>query len=123
MGMLATTGHDAPVGRKDPPRPLLPLSSTVYSPRCSLTSRTARALNSGSIFLGMTTSSWTQTGAASNLGCFTGRPVGLSLGPRPVDPPALEDERLIAAAGQSQRSQRRSCCTAPYGLRSNHGKT
>src|SRR5450756_262802 len=83
----------------------------------------ARALNSGSIFLGMTTSSWTQTGAASNLGCFTGRPVGLSLGPRPVDPPALEDERLIAAAGQSQRSQRRSCCTAPYGLRSNHGKT
>jgi len=24
MGMLATTGHDAPVGRKDPARPLLP---------------------------------------------------------------------------------------------------
>jgi hypothetical protein len=51
-------------------RPHLPLSSTVYSARCSLAIRTARALNSASILFGMTASSWTQTGAASNLGRF-----------------------------------------------------
>src|ERR1035437_8348086 len=36
---------------------VMPLTSTVYSLRCSLPSRAARALNSGSIFLGITTSS------------------------------------------------------------------
>src|SRR5690606_19816750 len=42
-----------------------------YSARCSITRRTARALTSGSICFGMLPSSWTQTGAASNLGRFT----------------------------------------------------
>ncbi|OIQ70396.1 transposase DDE domain protein [mine drainage metagenome] len=50
-----------------------------------MTNLTARALNSGSIFFGMTTSSWTQTGAASNLGRFstdgTGEPLAIKLRP------------------------------------------
>ena len=41
-----------------------------YSDRCSNTRRNARAFSSGSITFGMNTSSWTQTGAASNLGRF-----------------------------------------------------
>jgi hypothetical protein len=41
-----------------------------YSPRCSITRRTARALSSGSIFFGMNCILPTQKDAASNLGRF-----------------------------------------------------
>ncbi len=42
-----------------------------YSPRWSLTRRTARAYSSSSIFLSMVLILWTQTGAASNLERFS----------------------------------------------------
>src|SRR5450759_1357081 len=43
----------------------------AYSCWCSVTIRTARTFSSGSIFFGMTSSSWTQTGAAPNPGRFS----------------------------------------------------
>src|SRR5674476_129623 len=51
----------------------------AYSCWCSVTIRTARTFSSGSIFFGMTSSSWTQTGAASNLGRFRLFPTGIGL--------------------------------------------
>ena len=59
-----------------------------YSPRWSLTRRTARAFSSSSIFLGMVLIlSWTQTGAASNLGLqFAG---GEDQLPRSLLPPSV----------------------------------